>query len=718
MSIPVGTHLGPYEIVSPLGAGGMGEVYRAKDKRLGRNVAVKVLPEAFAKDPDRLARFEREAKAVAALSHPNILAIFDYGTGADTTYAVTELLEGMTLRDRLAAGAIAPKEAVGLAIQMTRGLAAAHGKGIVHRDIKPENLFLTRDGVLKILDFGLSRSTTPSSDEDGPTQSHMTSPGTIMGTVGYMSPEQVRGNKADHRSDLFSAGAILAEMLTGRRPFQRDSAVETMSAILKDDPLKGSAAGLPAALDRIVRRLLEKRPEDRFQTALDAAFALEALSGPSAAPEEAGAPRSIAVLPFADLSPGKDQDYFCEGLAEELIHALTKIPELRVASRTASFQFRVKSADLATMAEQMKVTTVLEGSVRKAGERLRVSVQLINAADGFHLWSERYDRETSDVFAIQDDITEQVIKALRIVLTEKERRAIARPQTSDVEAYDCYLRGRQLFYKAGRRNQRRAIEMYERAVAIDSSYALAYAGIADSSGMLYMHHGSKTEDLERAERASLRALELSPHLAECHAARGFAASMGKRFDEAEREFKTAIALDPKQFEAKYLFGRMRVVQGRLPEAAALFEGALEVRPDDYAVPFMLTWIYRGLGRERESEDVARKGIAAAEKYILVNPEDARPVYLGAGGLVTLGQRERGLEWAARARAMGPEDDGILYNLTCVYSMAGELETALDCLEEAIRNGFTGRAWIEHDTDLDPIRGTDRFKAIMDEMETS
>jgi|WetSurMetagenome_2_1015567.scaffolds.fasta_scaffold01676_6 TolB-like protein/tetratricopeptide (TPR) repeat protein len=715
--IASGTRLGPYEILAPLGAGGMGEVYRAKDTRLGRDVAVKVLPDAFAKDPDRLNRFEREAKAVASLSHPNILAIFDYGTGTGTTYAVTELLEGMTLRDRLAAGPILPKEAVGLAIQMTRGLAAAHGKGIVHRDIKPENLFLTRDGVLKILDFGLSRSTAPSSHEDGPTQSHMTSPGTIMGTVGYMSPEQVRGHKADHRSDLFSAGAILAEMLTGRRPFQRDSAVETMSAILKDDPLRGSAAGLPAALDRIVRRLLEKRPEDRFQSALDAAFALEALSGPSAAPEEEGAPRSIAVLPFADMSPGKDQDYFCEGLAEELIHALTKIPELRVASRTASFQFRARAADLASMAEQMHVTTVLEGSVRKAGERLRVSVQLVNAADGFHLWSERYDRDMSDVFAIQDDITEQVVKALRLVLTEKERSAMARPKTSSVEAYDLYLRGRHLFYKAGREAQHEAIKLFEQAAAIDPGYAPAYAGMADASCFLYMFHRSLPEDRERAEWASLKALELAPHLAECHASRGFVASLSKRMDEAEREFKTSLALDPRLFEAKYFYGRVCMAQGRVEEALRLWEEACEIRPEDYAVPLLLTGQYRGLGREDEARRAAHRGIEAAEVYMKVNPEDPRPLYLGAAGLVILGETEKGLQWAARAHDMAPDDDSVLYNLTCVYSVGGQTEKALDCLEQTVRAGFTGRDWLEHDADLDAIRHTERFKAILAEMRT-
>ena len=716
MTLAAGTKLGPYEIVAPLGAGGMGEVYRARDTRLEREVAVKVLPEAFAKDTDRLTRFEREAKAVAALNHPTILAIYDYGREGAVAYAVTELLEGASLKDRMASGPVPAREAVGIAAQVARGLAAAHEKGIVHRDVKPENLFLTRDGTVKILDFGLARSGPGGETGDAPTRSLMTSPGTVMGTAGYMSPEQVRGQAVDARSDLFSLGVVLVEMLSGHRAFHGGSAVETMAAILKEDPLSGSGAALPAALERIVRRFIEKRPEDRFQTARDAAFALEALSGGAPARDAEAAPRSVAVLPFADMSPAKDQDYFCEGLAEELIHALTKIPELRVASRTASFQFRGGGADLAAVAEQLHAEAILEGSVRKAGDRLRISVQLVNAADGFHLWSERYDRDMSDVFAIQDDITEKVVAALSLVLTERERRAMARPQTSQIEAYDLYLRGRQLYYRASSRNQRAAIVLFEKAVAADPDYALAYAGIADASAMLHMFHGGSPKDLVRAEAASLKALQLAPQSAECHASRGFAASAARRYDEAEREFKTALALDPRQFEAKYLFGRMRVAQGRIEEAVALWEEAVRIRPDDYNVPLLLHGFYYGLGREREALKMARVGVAAAEKHSALNPEDARPLYLGAGGLLLLGQRKRALEWAERAFVLGPDDDGVLYNLTCVYSRAGEPDKALDCLERAVQGGFTAGEWIEHDSDLDPVRETERFKALVARMQ--
>jgi serine/threonine protein kinase len=716
-----GDRLGPYEVLGVLGAGGMGEVYRARDTRLERDVAVKVLPDALATDAEALARFEREAKAVAALSHPNILAIHDFGNADGVAYAVMELLEGETLRERLARGALPVRKAVELGAHIANGLAAAHERGIVHRDLKPENLFLTTDGRVKILDFGLARVVPRVPGGDAKTLSSApeggTSPGALLGTVGYLAPEQVRGLPADRRSDIFSFGCVLFESLSGSRAFRRESAVETMTAILKDDPpdLPLAERRIPQALDRVVRRCLEKLPDQRFQSARDVAFFLEAVTDvapPPAAPAEREVP-SIAVLPFADMSAAKDQDYFCEGIAEELIHALTRLPNLRVASRTASFVFKGNATELASIAQQLRVSTILEGSVRKSGDRLRVSVQLIEAAEGFHLWSERYDRDASDVFAIQDDITEKVILALRLVLGEKERQALSRTHTGRVEAYDFYLRGRKLYYMGGRRNQGGAIEQFERAVALDPDYALAFAGIADASSMLFMHHGGREEDLARAEEASEKALELAPHLAECHAARGFAASLGRRPGEAERELRTALALDPALFEAKYVFARLRVTQGRLEDAARLFEEALGIRPEDHVVPLLLSGIYKGFGREGEARAMAARGVANAERYAAANPLDPRPLYLAAGGLVTLGRREEGLALAARAYEMGPEDDAILYNVACTYAGAGEHDRAMECLESAVRHGFSSREWLEHDADLDPIRGTDRFKAILE-----
>ena len=726
MTLTPGTRLGPYEILTSIGAGGMGEVYKAKDTRLDRFVAVKVLPEDFANNPDSLARFEREAKAVAALNHPNILAIFDVGRQGDAAYMVMELLEGETLRQRLGGGGIPWRKAMDLAIQMAHGLAVAHGKGLIHRDLKPENLWITSEGHLKILDFGLAKQVQTldqGSQSLLPTkalaQGHQTQDGLILGTFGYMSPEQARGEPVGASSDLFAFGVVFYEMLTGRKAFARATAADTLAAVLKEDPpaMDSTPGGLPPGVDRIVRHCLEKRPEARFQSMRDLAFALESLSdgASQAAPLSQDATPSIAVLPFRDMSSGRDQDYFCEGLADELIHALTRIPNLRVASRTASFRFKENGGDVAAIAQQLHVTTILEGSVRKAGERLRVSVQLIKASEGFHLWSDRYDRDLSDIFAIQDEITEQVVKALRLVLTDQDRQALARTPTQSVEAYECYLRGRQSLYMMAQEAMLDAIRMFQKAVELDPQYALAYAGIADASAYSYMYYGGRAEDLDRADQASLKALRLGPDYAECHASRGFFASLSKHYDEADQAFRTALALNPKLYDANNLYARSCFAQGRLEDAARLFEAAEQLRPEDQSLSGLLSGVYASLGRTEDAETALRRCLAAAERNRRITPEDPRPVYYGANALMRLGHRERALKWASDALAMGPEDTAVLYNLACFYAQASEPDTALDCLDQAAQKGFIHWQWIENDSDLLSLRSLDRYRVILGQM---
>ncbi|HTD53123.1 MAG TPA: protein kinase, partial [Thermoanaerobaculia bacterium] len=423
MTLALGTKLGPYEIQTPLGAGGMGEVYRARDTRLSRDVAIKVLPDHLSQNAEALSRFEQEAKAVAALSHPNILSIHDFGEDRGIAYAVMELLEGETLRQRLEAADLPLRKALEFALQIAQGLAAAHERGIVHRDLKPENVFVTRDGVVKILDFGLAKapSAAASDGKSGNPTVSPTLPGVVLGTVGYMSPEQVRGEAADHRSDLFSFGAVLYEMLTGKRAFRRESDIETMMAILREEPpeVSRAAAAVSSELAETVAHCLEKSPEERFQSARDLAFALrvierETRSGESArlvsgarmtaARASAGPEISIAVLPFRNMSTDRENEHFSDGMTEEIINALTKIEALRVTSRTSSFAFKGKDEDVRKIGAALGVRSVLEGSVRQAGRKIRITAQLINVEDGYHLWSDRYDREIEDVFAVQDEI--------------------------------------------------------------------------------------------------------------------------------------------------------------------------------------------------------------------------------------------------------------------------------------------------------------------------
>jgi TolB-like protein/Flp pilus assembly protein TadD len=421
---------------------------------------------------------------------------------------------------------------------------------------------------------------------------------------------------------------------------------------------------------------------------------------------------SVAVLPLRNMSSDAENEFFSEGLAEELIIALTKVEGLQVASRTSSFAFKGKNEDVRKIGEQLNVRTVLEGSVRKAGTRLRISAQLVNVADGYHLWSETYNRELADVFAIQDEIAHSIVAALKVILSEKEKHAIEKVPTADVKAYEHYLRGRQYFHQFRRQGFEFAQQMFGRAIAIDPGYALAHAGIADCHSLLYMYWDTSPTNLQQADEASLRALKLDPNLAEAHVARGLAVSLKKNYAEAEQEFETAIRLDPSLFAARYFYGRACQSQGKLLESAQLFEQACQLRPDDYQAATHLVSIYTGLGRKADAEAASRRAAEVVGKHLDLHPDDARARYLGAVVWCQMGDPARGLEWAGRALALDPHEPVTLYNVACVYALQGKIEPALDCLENALKHGFAHKAWIEHDSDLASLHGNPRYEALL------
>jgi tetratricopeptide (TPR) repeat protein len=399
-------------------------------------------------------------------------------------------------------------------------------------------------------------------------------------------------------------------------------------------------------------------------------------------------------------------------MAEEIINALTKIQALRVASRSSAFAFKGQNQDIRRVGEQLGVATVLEGSVRKAGNKLRITAELINVADGYHVWSERYDRDMEDVFAIQDEIAQNIVRALRVMLSEEEKRAIETVPTADVKAYDYYLRGRQFFHQWRKKGVEHARRMFERAIEIDPNYALAYAGIADCCSFIYTYWDASSAHLERAESASQKALELAPQLAEVHTSRGMALAFSKRHDEAEKEFETAIQLNPKLFEAHYFYARARVQRGRLAEAVRSFEEACRLSPDDYQAPVFLAMAYDGLGRDVDAAAAYRRALKLIERHLDLNPDDSRALNLGAIAMAHQGERERGLEWARRALALDPEDSGMLYNAACFFAVQAERDEALDCLEKAVQLGFGLRGWIENDADLVSLRSDPRFEVIL------
>ena len=602
MPLEAGTRLGPYEIVSRIGAGGMGEVYRARDPRLGREVAIKVLPSSVAADPSRLHRFEQEARAVAALSHPNVLAIFDIGTG-EVAFLVTELLDGDTLRARLGSGPIPPKPSVAAALQLVAGLGAAHARGIIHRDLKPENIFLTRDGRLKILDFGLAKTAAPvvadaqkaghatGAGEDAVTTTIATIPGLVIGTVGYMAPEQLRGEPADVRADLFAVGAILYEMLTGQRAFRGTSAADTISAVLREQPADVSLrSGIPPALARIVHRCLEKAPADRFQSARDIAFALESVFDVHAAPGPASAKvdeKSIAVLPFEDLSSDRSQQAFCEGMAAEIINALTAVTGLRVISRMSAVRCREKGLDISEIGARLNVQTVLEGTVRKAGERLRVTAQLVHTLDGAQMWASRFDRGTGDIFDIQDEIAAAIVENLRVRLSSAGPPAVKRV-TDNIEAYNLYLKGRYYWERRNEQFLKVAQDYFERAIAADPEYALAHAGVADchtASAILGFCSGADVFGLAKA--SAERALSLDPNLAEAHHAMG-ALQLWIEWDWAasDASLRRALELNPRLAISRSYRAAMLAWLGEGDEAIREARHGMELEPDSAVLAFI------------------------------------------------------------------------------------------------------------------------------------
>ena len=713
----LGKTVGHYLIVEKIGEGGMGVVYRATDSRLRRDVALKILPEMFADDPDRLARFEREAQVLASLNHPNIAAIYGLEEAEHGHALVMEFVEGTALSARIRSGPLAPDELFRLAEQICAALAAAHEKGIIHRDLKPANIKVTPDGQVKVLDFGLAQAmrieTGPITSEESTMDTPVQLP-QLAGTLPYMAPEQLRGDPVDARTDIYALGVMLYEMATGKRPFSDSQGTRLIGDIqhTSPTPLRRIVPGTPARLEEVILKCLEKDPEHRYDSMrkLSEALRLAVSAGGEAE-------KTLAVLYFENRSGGKEDDFFCDGITEDIIIELSKIKSLRVLSRSTMMAYHHRPVVAADVGHKLGAMYVLEGSVRRAGNRLRITTELVETRTARSLWAERFDRQIEDVFAIQDEISQSIARTLRVMLTEAEKRVIGKAPTANVEAYECYLRGRQYFRQFRRKSIEFAREMITRAIDIDPGYALAYAALADCYSYLYMFWEASPENLVLAEKASLRAVELDPELAEAYVARGVAISLGKRYEEADKEFETAIRLNPKLFEAYYFCARGFYARGKREQAVTWFERASQARPEDYQAPTLMASALAGMGRKAESDAAYRKALALAQRHLEIDPGDARALYFSAIALCQLGeQREQSLEWAERALAMDPEEPQVLYNVGCVYALQGLPDKAIECLAATIAHGGWWRTWMRNDSDLASLKDDPRFQALVREPE--
>jgi serine/threonine protein kinase/Tfp pilus assembly protein PilF len=621
--------IGQYEVVRLIGEGGMGRVFLARDPMLDRHVAVKVLSSS-APLGEEVARFEREAKALAALDHPNILSIHEFGRIGSTPYVVMELLEGGNLRDLIATGPMAHRNVIRYSIEIAHGLAAAHEKGITHRDLKPENIFITRGDHVKIVDFGLANVRI---HQHAPAESSgktiLTAPGAVIGTVGYMAPEQVRGEVADHRADLFTFGAVMFEMLTGKRPFEESSMVETLHAILKSEPpmRRLEDVRVPRPLIEIIGRCLEKNVTRRFQSAQEIVSALQSIPSQS---EWVSTPRtfrtsstssgtavgrrtSIAVLPFKNIGGDADMEYFSDGVTEDIINALTQVDGLYVAARTSCFAFKGKSAAIPEIGAALRVNTVLEGSVRRFGKRLRITTQLIDVGDGYHLWSERYDRELDDIFAIQDDIAINIAQKLRLALADREDdEPLVKPATRNLDAYELYLKARFLVEQRGE-GLVKGLEYFRQAIAADPDYALAYAGMAETLSLLAVYGVADARTvMPGAKGAAHKALQLDDGLAEAHNAMALVSVLHDwGWTRAMTEFDRALKINPNFVPAHYWKGLFcnLFVKRRAEDALRETQRAVDLDPMAALPAYALGLVYIGTGRYEDAVHLAERMLA-------------------------------------------------------------------------------------------------------------
>jgi len=705
----IGTTISHYRILEKLGEGGMGVVYKAQDVRLERLVALKVLPDGLAMVPSLRERFVHEARAASALNHPNVAVIYDVGDDGQRSFIVMELIEGETLRARLRTGPVTIEQVRSWSLQLADGLRAAHAKGIVHRDIKPDNLLIASSGRLKILDFGIARLA----------DSSLTATGATLGTVAYMSPEQTLGEKVDHRSDLWSLGVVMYEMLAGRGPTTQQNPAAIVYEILNREPppVESVRKDTPAWLAELVAQLLQKDPTARPASAAEVVAALEAPR------DEAGRDvpeKSIAVLYFENMSPDAESEYYCAGITEDILTDLSKVEDLSVVSRTDMLPFRGKAVNVRQVAAALRVNYVLEGSVRKAGQRVRITAQLIDARNGYHVWADRFDGLLDDIFDLQAEVASQIARAMKGSLTEADQATLARRPTDDVRAYDFYMRGREYLNRRGKANTEAAIRMFESALSIDGGFADASAALGEACAYMYEWYDGSPDWLSRAITTNQDALDRDPRSVEALFGIGMVYFHQGRPADAQRTLRAVLDANPHHVTAMIRLGMLAERTARdeagLDEALARYRQAAELRPNEEEAWQCLAAVHQKLGHHDAAQDAALNVIEITARKLEASLEDVILLSRLGEAYARVQARVEAGATVQRVLELAPADGLAVYHCAAAYGLLGESDRSLALLRQSHAAGFRGvMNAARTDSAFETLRGEPGFRRLVAEL---